>query len=115
MVKIVNGMIVADNDANAAKDAVPFGGSMGSSDFELNIDVCGYTLDKWKIMIAVGLATLFLGLKGLMLSVLCFFFLKFANSRSPSGSSSFGGSNRGPQPGRPNIKGINDYPKPKRG
>ena len=115
MVKIVNGMIVADNDTSASKETTPFGSSLGSGDFQLNINVCGYVLDKWKILIAVAVATLLLGFKGFMLSCLCFFFLYVTNSsnNSSGGSSSIGG--RGPQPGRPNIKGINDYPKPKRG
>ena len=117
MVKIVNGMIVADNDTSAPKETTPFGSSLGSSDFQLNINVCGYVLDKWKIMIVVGISTLLMGFKGLILSSLCLLFMYVMNSKSNStgGNSSFGGSGRGPQPGRPNIKGINDYPKPKRG
>ena len=118
--KIVNGVIVADDDAgNAAKESTSFGSSssLGGGDFQLNINVCGYVFDKWKVLITVGLFTLFMGFKGLMLSSLCFFFLYVMNSSSnTSGGGSFGGaSSRGPQPGRPNIKGINDYPKPKRG
>lgn len=119
MVKIVNGIIVQDNDPAAT--GFLSDSQMSSGEWDLNVTICDYKFNKWMILGVVCVSTLILGLKGCILSCLVFFAAHVMSGASSAGASSAGavgggGSGGGGRLGRANIKGMSDLPKPvKRG
>eukprot|EP00614_Pseudopedinella_elastica_P006235 CAMPEP_0172604262 /NCGR_PEP_ID=MMETSP1068-20121228/24516_1 /TAXON_ID=35684 /ORGANISM="Pseudopedinella elastica, Strain CCMP716" /LENGTH=121 /DNA_ID=CAMNT_0013406263 /DNA_START=169 /DNA_END=534 /DNA_ORIENTATION=+ len=120
MVRIVNGMIVAEGSTTSVQDEAStplFENRSSTSGFgQSTVDVFGFQLPSYVVAGGSLLVLFWFGFKGLLLGGLLYVLYKRFGNASPAqyqSSGGRGGFSRGG--GGPNVKTISDLPPPPRG